>query len=342
MKRFAVRTCVILFAFFITHAPTLHSQAISYIIPDIGTPGMNTYIEVIGPQDQPGNFGSDGFWQNNPGDNLRLECVNPADTLKITIGPLVVSWNGRMISTQIFVHPDLRPNSDSWQAVSSEFIIPLQVRYNGATQNSATFYILRPQPAIITASNGNLGSGGVWALRSPRGAIIVDSMELMGNSYGISTADCDPATPGNQGFLPVTIISKGPVSTGSNTTFSVNANTKTGGPGGGGGGGNFCDFTGNGTDGGDGYTGGGRGGRNRSGNPAGSDEYRNPGFGSGAFINNTGGSLNGITGGSTPAHEGSGGGTGHPFGTSGTGCDDGSACNPLGGFGAGSGQQQRQ
>ncbi len=303
---------------------------------------MNTYVEVIGPRDLPGNFGPDGFRHNNPGDDLRLECANPADTGKIVIGPLVVSWNGRMISAQVFVHPDLRPNSDNWQGLSPEFIIPIQVRYNGVTQNSATFYIVRPQPAVTSSTNGDLGSGGVWGLRSRSGAMIVDSLELMGSSYGVSKADCDPAMPGNQGLLPVIILSKGPVRTGSSTLIAVDADTKHGGPGGGGGGGNFCDFTGNGADGGDGFTGGGPGGRNRSGNPAGSDEFRKPGAGSGANIGSTGGSLNGVPGGNAPAHEASGGGTGHPFGFSGEGCADGGGCNPPGGYGGGSGQQQTQ
>lgn len=342
MIRFYAHFCLALIPLLVLTSPEARPQAISYIIPDIGTPGMNTYVEVIGPRDLPGNFGADGFWYNNPGDNLRLECVNAADTGKIVIGPLIVSWNGRMISAQIFVHPDLLPNSDNWQGLSPEFIIPLHVRYNGVTQNAATFYIVQPQPAITSSANGNLGSGGVWGLRSRSGAMIVDSLELLGGSYGISKADCDPAMPGNQGFLPAIILSKGPVRTGTGTLIAVDADTKHGGPGGGGGGGNFCDFTGNGADGGDGFTGGGPGGRNRSGNPAGSDEFRKPGTGTGADIGNTGGSLNGVPGGSAPAYEASGGGTGHPFGFSGEGCADGAGCNPPGGYGGGSGQQQTQ
>ncbi|MDX9758064.1 MAG: choice-of-anchor D domain-containing protein [Bacteroidota bacterium] len=332
----------ILLAALLIPSMDVRAQAISYMIPDLGTPGMNTYVEILGPHDQIGNYGPDGFYMNNPGDAVRVECVNAADTTKIGIGPLVVSWNGRMISTQIFVHPDQQPNSDSWQGIAPEFIIPLQVRYNGVTQNSVTFYIVRPQPAIVTNAGGTIGSGGVWALRSPRGAIIIDSLALLGDSYDISTADCDPATPGNQGFLPVVILSKGPVRTGNNTQVSVDANAKHGGPGGGGGGGNFCDWSGSGADGGDGFTGGGRGGRNRAGNPFGSDEYRNPGAGSGTFIGNTGGSLNGVPGGDAPAYEASAGGTGHPFGSSGNGCGDGGGCNPPGGHGGGSGQQQQQ
>ncbi|MBR9976094.1 MAG: hypothetical protein KFF77_10980, partial [Bacteroidetes bacterium] len=331
-----------LLSWLLLSAMAARGQSISYMIPDIGAPGMNTYVEIIGPHNQPGNFGPDGFSANNPGDMLRVECVNPDDSLKVTIGPLVVSWNGRMIATQVFVHPDLRPNSDSWQGVTAEFVIPLRVRYNGNVQNAVTFYIVRPQPAIMTTASGTLGSGGIWGLRSPRGAMIVDSMILSGSQYGISSADCDPTTPGNQGFLPAVILSRGPVRTGSSGLIAVDANTRHGGPGGGGGGGNFCDWSGSGSDGGDGFTGGGPGGRNRSGNPLGSDEFRNPGVGSGAFIAGTGGSMNGVTGGNTPAYEASGGGTGHPFGSSGTGCGDGSRCNPPGGFGGGSGQQQQQ
>lgn len=342
MKRNVLRTEWIVLLGLMLLAPNVFSQSISYMIPDIGTPGMNTYVEIIGPHDLTGNFGPDGFGMNNPGDALRVECVNPGDSAKVIIGPLVVSWNGRMISTQIFVHPDQRPNSDSWQGIAPEFVIPIRVSYNGMTQNSALFYIVRPQPAIITSSNGALGSGGVWGLRSPRGAMIVDSLALLGSSYGISTADCDPSTPGNQGYLPAVILSKHHIRTGNNTLVSLDANAKHGGPGGGGGGGSFCDWSGGGSDGGEGFTGGGRGGRNRAGNPLGSNEFRNPGPGSGAFITNTGGSMNGVRGGNAPAYEASGGGTGHPFGSSGTGCDDGGGCNPPGGFGGGSGQQQTQ
>ncbi|MBR9978649.1 MAG: hypothetical protein KFH87_11235, partial [Bacteroidetes bacterium] len=333
---------LILFAVLFTYSTVLDAQQISYILPDIGTPGMNTYVEIIGPHDLEGNFGPDGVSMNHVGDILRVECVDPADSNNVIIGPLVVSWNGRMISTQIFVNPDLEPNSDNWQALTGDFIIPIQVRYNGVTMNTATFYVVRPQPAIFTSADGTLGGGGVWGVRSQRGAMIVDSLELLGDTYDFSTADCDPTIPGNQGFLPVTILSKGPLRTGANTTLLLDASGKQGGPGGAGGGGHFCDASGSGADGGDGFTGGGRGGRNRSGNPFSSDEFRNPGIGSGSFVNVTGGSLNGLPGGNALAYEASGGGTGHPFGISGEGCHDGAQCNPPGGYGGGSGQQQRQ
>lgn len=317
------------------------AQTISYMIPDIGAPGMNVYVEFVAPHDAIGNFGGDGFYLNNPGDAVRLECADPADTASVTIGPVVVSWDGRLVSTQVFVHPHLDPPSSDWNVVGPDFEIPLRFVRGGNATNAEVFYIVRPQPAIIDGgTSGEIGSGGRWGLRSRRGAMIVDSLDLSGDSYTISTVDADISAPGNQGYLPAVILSRGPARFGANTRMHVDAAGKIGGPGGGGGGGNFCDFTGDGSDGGDGFTGGGRGGRNRAGNPFGSDEYRDPGTGSGSMIGMTGGSLNGVPGGNSPAYEASGGGTGHPFGTSGEGCNSGSRCDPPGGFGGGSGQRQ--
>ena len=102
MKKFLLLTSILM----LTLTSIVISQPrISYIIPDIGAPGMNVYVDVICPFD-PDNvpasaqtFGMDGFYFNNPGDPVRLECVNPADTQKIIFGPIIVSWGGRMISS---------------------------------------------------------------------------------------------------------------------------------------------------------------------------------------------------------------------------------------------------
>lgn len=314
------------------------AQSISYIIPDIGTPGMNTCVEIVGPHDGQGNFGTDGFYLNNPGDFVRVECVNPADTLKVTIGPVVVSWNGRLVSTQIFVHPSQQPNADDWRLLQSQFVIPIRVVVNGTPSNSDLFYIVRPQTGIISLAGGVFGAG--LGIRSRRGAMIVDSAILGNAQFTVSTSDPDPATPGNQGFLPFVLLSKGRIAGQPGTTITVSAQGRDAGPGGGGGGGNYCDVSGNGSDGGAGFTGGGRGGRNGSGFPLATDEWRNPGIGTGAIVNNTGTALNGVPGGNSAAYEASSGGTGHPFGKSGDGCTDGARCNPAGGFGGGSGQQQ--
>lgn len=335
-----LRACIVALLLFTGAAPFAGAQTISYMLPDIGSPGMNSLVEFIAPHDAFGNFGSDGLYLNNPGDALRLRCADASDTNLVVIGPFIVSWDGRMVSAQVFVSPDADPPSSNWQAVGAQYQVPIEFVRNGTAGNSEMFYVVRPQPAIVKSGDGLLGSGGTWGLRSPRGAMIVDSMVLRGSSYGVATVDCDVSVPGNQGFLPVTIISRGPVRMDSSAVLSVDAAGKHAGPGGGGGGGNFCDFTGDGSDGGDGFTGGGRGGRNRAGNPFGSDEYRNPGTGSGPPLGSTGGSLNGVPGGTAPAYEASGGGTGHPFGSSGEGCVSGSGCNPPGGYGGGSGQQQ--
>lgn len=315
----------------------------SYMIPDIGSPGMSIYYEIIGVHDLKDVYGTDGFLNNEEGDPLRVLPFNLIDTNKVTFGPIVVSWNGRMISGQIFVKPDLTPNSWDWSALINEWKIPIQIVKNGiplATENH-TFYIVQPFPfgdrtgdAERVLGQGNLGK------RSPRGAMIVDEMILAGDTYTVSKNDCDPNTDGNQGYLPFILLTKGDIKGTSNSKISVSASGRNGGPGGGGGGGRFADLD-NGTNGGDGFSGGGNGGRNTI--TGGS--YELPGIGTGADyklnFNNQyigGYSLNGVPGAicNNLAYESSGGGTGHPFGKS--GIASWNPCNDCEGeFGGGSG-----
>jgi hypothetical protein len=312
-----------------------HTQTISYLIPDIGTPGMNTYVELIGPYNANGNFGTDGLYLNNPNDAVQVVCAKPADTQFVRFGPCVVSWDGKMISTQAFVLPNVNATSDDWQ---EGIKIPIQVEVNGISSNVDTFYIVKPQILGINgilSSPGVLGSGmqaGInWGLRSRRGAMIVDTLNLSGNGiYSVSTQDCDSGTPGNQGYLPFVLLSKGNISINGNATFSVNANDSSGGPGGGGGGnGLIC-----GSLAGDGFSGGGM--NNDLCKPQTGCTYQPPpSTGSGDSLL----SLNGIpAGGYSSYNEGGGGGTGHPFGKSGgpgNGADSTSAIPP--GYGGGSG-----
>jgi len=312
---------------FVVNGTSLFSQTISYIIPDIGAPGSNTYLEIIGPYNTNANFGTDGIYTNNPGDLVQVVCANAADTAKIKFGPVVVSWSGKMISTQVFVLPGVAPNSSNWQMLSQPYRIPIQVLLNGTTySNTDTFYIVQPQPAIIVSGVGVLGSGGGFGIRSRRGAMIVDSINFQtGASISVSTADCDPGTAGNQGFLPMHILSRGGVTIAAGATISVSAPGVTnpdGGPGGGGGGtesytnGSACNGGPNPNIAGSGFTGGGT-------------EMKccteTPGAGTGAVSACLGcglSSLNGAPGGAGGpicADEDVGaGGTGHPFGTSGT------------------------
>jgi len=319
-------------------------QQISYLIPDIGTPGMNTYVEIIGPYNQNGNFGSDGVYLNNLGDAVRVICANASDKNKIVIGPVIVSQSGKMISTHMFVLPSLQPNSDNWQSLNQAWRIPIQVIANGNYSNADTFYIVQPQPTIIASSPGAIGSGGALGFRSRRGAMIVDSMILSGSGmYTIDTTDCDPATPGNQGYLPAVIMSKTLITIANGATLGADGNRENGGPGGGG--------VWNASDpntstlGGDGFTGG-EGGSLQGGNGSG---------GAGDIDSCWGGmTLNGMPGGAEKpgalayyqgqdvyVHagvQGTGGGCGMPFGTSGQGgwTERCVTDNTFGGFGGGS------
>lgn len=323
------------------------AQQISYILPDIGSPGMNIYFEIIGPTGTNDNFGADGFYLNDQTSNVKIECVSPADEEKITFGPLVVSWQGRMISSQAFINPAVEPNSSYWSDLQNAYRIPVRVNVNGTFSTIDTFYIVKPYHLGDISSNPDRVFGeGTLGRRSRRGAMIVDSLILASSqTYTVTKTDCDPITSGNQAYLPFVLLSKGKINGQNiNTIISVNGSAPAsgaggnGGPGGGGGGGRFCDWAGSGDAGGNGFTGGGPGGRNSSGNPFSSD-YQNI-KGTGTYSN--GASLNSVTAPAFAWYEASGGGTGHPFGLSGNGCNDGGACNPPGGYGGGSGYQQNQ
>jgi hypothetical protein len=302
-------------------AAVAHAQPqISYIIPDIGAPGMNTYVEIIAPVTESGTFGGNGQYINNGSETISVLPANAADNSRILVGPLVVSWDARLISTQVFVKPGAATGT-----------VPLRVTVNGQS-STVNFEIVTPitlgAGGTLSAS-GALGSGGIYGTRSKRGAMIHDKMILSGGTYTISTTDPDPATPGNQGYLPFILISKGIVALTNGATINANSTATDGAPGGGGGGGSYCDIAGSGSNGGAGFTSGGAGGRNGSGLASNIYQSLSPSTGA------TGTSLNGVApGGHTDCskYEGAGGGTGHPFGKSGVG-----PCYPTQGqYGGGS------
>lgn len=343
---------------------------LAYMIPDIGTPGMNTYVEFIAEHDAFGTFGPDNtddnnstmIYLNNPGDAIRVKCTNPLDTNKVIIGPLIVSHEGRMIATQLFIHPDMKkpslyPNSWDWSQLRREFRIPIHVEINGVVSKSDTFYIVRPFEVDPKSINEKILGQGRLGKRSPRGAMLIgyddpkkDSYNVFfGNgTYTVSTNDCDPYRDGNQGYLPFTLLVKGTVTgdvLNGGTIISVDASGKNGGPGGGGGGGSFCDAatlgdrTRIGEVGGIGFTGGGKGGRNNGGTSAQqiyAEEIQSITKGTGGA---DGRSLNGVAAPLTRGgrYENAGGGTGYPFGVSGISWD---GDQPSGGFGGGSGERQ--
>lgn len=332
----------ILFGVF--HISTYAQPQVAYMIPDVGAPNFGTYVEFIAPVGANQTFGTDGFYMTTS--TIGIRTLNPADTSKVVIGPASVSWDGRVISAHVFVKPTITPNSSLWQNLQQQFVVPLVVTRAGQQSAPQNFYILIP----TDLSNANslpervLGQG-LLGQRSPRGAMIIENANLASDIYTVSTGDCDPNTPGNQGFLPFTLLCTNRLMA-SGTIINVSGQTINGGPGGGGGGGRFCDrgFTGTpcqGDIGGSGFTGGGGGGKNEPG----ANTYQNGGVGTGAPSATAqfgGTSLNGALGGFTTSYESSGGGTGHPFGTSGEGCNDGDVCDMPGGFGGGSGNRQNQ
>ncbi|MGE3799691.1 MAG: choice-of-anchor D domain-containing protein [Candidatus Kapaibacterium sp.] len=274
-----------------------------YIFPDVGAAGMNTYVEIVAAHDARFRFGVDGIYLNRPTDAFNVQPIGLfAD--KIIVGPLVVSWDGRLISTQIYVKPGI-PNTGGAQ---------LQVTTPDGSSN-LTFNVVIPAPLTLTAG-GPIGGDGVYGRRSERGAMIVSSLSIAsGGTYTVSTTDYG-FLAGNQGYLPFIIIAQNGVNLGP-VTIDVSGNGRNGGPGGGGGGGEVCDAPGgrNGTTGGDGYTGGGGGGQNAA--SFGNSTPQNHGSGSGGG----GGGLSGVPVALGSAEctnpEGAGGGTGHPFGRSG-------------------------
>ncbi len=305
---------------------SLMAQPIAYLLPDIGTPGMNTYMEIVGMNNTFGSFGVDSIYANNPGDGVRVVCVNPADTNFVKFGPCVVSWNGRMISMQAFVMPWVQVNSSDWQ---TGIRIPIRVQIGNVWSSIDYFYIVKPQTVGVLNIPGLLGSGGKYGKRSRRGAMIVDSITLNGvGTYGISTIDCDPVTPGNQGYLPPVLISLGPVRMAATAKLDVSGVGVDAGPGGGGGGnGLTC-----GTRGGNGFTGGGGDGTWFSGcgdRPA----------GAGCGMNQN--ALNNAPGGQSSAkNEGGGGGTGLAFGSGGAAGGAGTLGGGNPGYGGGTGGPQ--
>ncbi|GAB5466614.1 MAG: hypothetical protein Kapaf2KO_20500 [Candidatus Kapaibacteriales bacterium] len=325
--------------------------------PDLGTPGMATYVEFIGERDRTNFFGTstERYWLNNgdPADEIEVSFRNPEDGL--VIGPVVNTWQNRLLSTIIFVSPDYTPQSGSltqdWETSVRKTI---DVSINGSVLASYDFYIVIPQSIW-----GNLGGKSVFGegtgneyigKMSPRNAIIVDSLDLgAGLSYRFSKNDPDPSTPGNEAYLPVTLLSVGPIVGGTGTIIDVSTNDKNGGPGGGGGAGIWCDFVGTSSSGGEGFTGGAGGGHRPitgnvtwrdAGNGSGNTGYRDVPSNDGVLKTRGGESINGVTGGEIVQDQGGGGGTGHPFGESGVGWNEGGTVTSVG-YGGGSGGKER-
>lgn len=276
---------------------------IRYLHPDVAAPGMNVVVEMYANPRELGSFGPDGF----RGDSVQLILANRSDSDRVVVGPTVVSWDGRLASTMIFVKPGAALGP-----------VPLRLDVGATLSNVEMFEIVQPQHIGdsdgVLIGGGQLGSGGGYGIRSKRGVLVVDSLIMRSGTFTVDTSDCDPETPGNQGFLPLTILSRGPVRIESGAVLSASARNfdlarqTVAGPGGGGGG------SGGGLPAGSGYTGGGGIVNPNAGSLLGAS------MGSGGIQSgfmSGGGALNDVPGGSSFVDAPGGGGTGHPFGASG-------------------------
>ncbi len=291
---------------------------VSYITPDAGAPGMCVAVEFISPYNKPQNFDTkDGTL--SPGEIVRL--VVASDSAFVRLGPSIVSNNGMVIQQMLLIE----------ESAPDGTTIQLQV-VNSAGQSAPVNFSVRLPGHLGTLTGGGVIGQAPLVPRSVRNTMIVDSMILQNGIYSCPTGDPDLVTPGNQAFLPLRILSKGPIRL-INATLSANGLNATtgvsggnGGPGGGGGGGGYPAVGGN------GFTGGGGDATNLA----------CGGLGSGGVPTDpTGGqSMTGISGGDgehyvSSGDDGGGGGTGHPFGHSGT--ISWNQPSVAGGFGGGSG-----
>jgi len=294
---------------------------ISYITPDAGAPGMCVAVEIIGPDSNDFNFGNLGDEIYTFPDTL-VTLTRPSDAKLVHLGPSIFSWNARMIQQMFMIQPHVGP-------IDTE--IYFQVYANGVPSAVDSFHIVTPTHVGALSGGGTIPAAG----RSKCNTLVVDSLILSNGTFTSPVNDPDPRRPGNQGYLPLRILSAGPITI-SNATLSADGASATtgtsggnGGPGGGGGGSGYPGK------GGDGFTGG--GGDNDGTNGPG-------GNGSGYMISSHTydgiGGLTGVVGGLGEQHsgingdDGGGGGTGHPFGSSGQNGNNSSS--PSGGYGAGS------
>ncbi len=316
--------------------PAQAAPTVSYFYPDAAAASMNIVVTFVGS----------GF--------LSTDTVSTSSS-DIVVGPTIVTdasgtvvttpTTGSVLSTVFFIKPSAAPATGI--AVTA-----------GGTTAPHPFAIVIPSPDPNVPPAGS----GILTDRTKRGTSVLGGLSVAaGGTLSIGTADTDPTTTGNQGYIPAVILVKGDVDiagtlnvTGGNGADGGPTNQGgeggDGGPGGGGGGGagvgeHFGPPVELAAPGGKGYTGGGGGGSKDNGTGgAGGDGTGGIGQSpSGTTGGGGAGSLTGAAGGggapADPDHgggSGGGGGTGNPFGAGGGGAPGGGG-NDGGNGGTGGG-----
>lgn len=272
---------------------------------------MTIAMEVLAPAKDTLAFGTDGVYL--PSSKILL--LNPNDSLRIIFGPVIISWNGRVLQVPVM-------------AISN---VPGPIRFKiltGKKQSAiAAFDLQQPHPKISISGSATLGdtSFALFSFNGIGNTIVADEIELLGSGIGVYNfykEDDGTSLSGNPHYHPVTLLSRGPIHLRS-AELSVSADTLNGGPGGGGGGHGFSGT------GGAGYTGGG------------SDSAystMNVGSGTNSSVGFGGASSTGVLGGASStfnSDQGGGGGTGCPYGSSGR-ISGGNDSSDFGGYGGAS------
>ncbi len=302
---------------FLLQENSFAQQRIAHVQPDAVGPGMTIAMEVLAPAKDTGAFGSDGIYL--PFSKIFL--VNPADSFFVIFGPIVVSWNGRVLQVPVIAKTSAVPGT-----------IRFQIIIGNKKSQIAEFEIRQPQSKISISGGATLGDPS-FALFSFNGAgntIVADEIEFLGSDiknrglFTFSKEDNDTLAAGNPHYHPVTLLSRGPIHL-RLAEISVSADSLNGGPGGGGGGAGFS------STGGAGYTGGGS-----------DSDYSSSNIGSGtnSTPSSGGASSTGILGGASSfiapnIDQGGGGGAGCPYGSSGI-YSGGNDTSHEGGYGGGS------
>jgi hypothetical protein len=312
--------------------------AADYFLPDVAAPGMNVVVNLVGSGYSTGS-------------------VVTTSSSDIVVGPtvvtndsgVVVGTNGTVITVPLFISSAAAPGNVTITVDGADF--PQSFQIANVTSGHGDF---TGDSGTITLGNNVADHGD----RVPLGAILLDELVIpSGLTVNVDVTDADPATDGNQGYMPVYIIVDGNVTIGGELQVNGSAGSNrgsaeaggaggAGGPGGGGGGGGGGDDGVNGA-GGKGFTGGG-GGSCDSNDAAcaaasGGDGSGTDGFNGSSGLGGSGGlavdvSLTGGVGGTADTTDGAGGGggTGDIFGSSGGGGAD-PATNGTGGSGGGAG-----
>ena len=88
--------------YYVRRSPELRVRS---LLPDAAAPGMSLVVEFLADYRDRGTFGRDTL---DP-QNVRVETVNPADRGRLVVGPSIVSWDGRLVSTMLFIDPVATP-----------------------------------------------------------------------------------------------------------------------------------------------------------------------------------------------------------------------------------------